>query len=294
MKADLHCHTKLSDGSLGIEEIIQLAIKSGLDAIAITDHDCLAANTRAKIIGDRNGIKVIPGVEISATEDGQLVHILAYKCDCPDRLEGLCHKNSAARKRAGQFMMLKAASRYNISADLVMKCASGSTNLYKQHIMHALMECGYTTELYGELYEELFNPSSVDNILVVPKYAAAEKVISMIHEAGGIAILAHPPVYENKIELMEKLIEYGIEGIEVWHPSASAEIEAELIEFAKAKNLLMTGGSNFHGLYNRGSVLLGDYLTPKKHFDDLMNYKARKKRQQRKAEALAASTLTAE
>ena len=96
LKADLHCHTKLSDGSLGIEELIQLAIKSKLDAIAITDHDCLAGTVRAKLIGERQGIKVIPGVEITATdtETGRPAHILAYKCDFPDRLEGLCHKNS--------------------------------------------------------------------------------------------------------------------------------------------------------------------------------------------------------
>lgn len=288
MKADLHCHTKLSNGSLGIEEIIQLAIKSGLEAISITDQDCLAGNTRAKIIGERNGIKVIPGVEISATdtETGRPVHILAYKCDCPDRLEGLCHKNSTVRKRAGQYMMVKAAAKYNISADLVVKCASGSTNLYKQHIMHALMECGYTTELYGELYQKLFDPDSPENILVSPKYAPVADVISMIHEAEGIAVLAHPAIDDN-IDLIGKLVMMGLDGIEVWHPTADEETQERLIAIAKTAGLLMTGGSDFHGLYNHNRILLGDYLTPKKNFDELMNYKARKKRQQRKAEAAA-------
>ncbi|MDR1629228.1 MAG: PHP domain-containing protein [Oscillospiraceae bacterium] len=292
MKADLHCHTKLSDGSLGIEEIIQLAIKNGLDAIAITDHDCLAGNTRAKIIGERNGLKVIPGVEISATEKetGRTMHILAYKCDCPDRLEGLCHKNSTIRKRAGQYMMVKAAAKYNISADLVMKCASGSTNLYKQHIMHALMECGYTTEIYGELYNKLFLPDSPDSILVSPQYAPVEDVISMIHEAEGIAVLAHPALHGN-IDLIERLIPMGLDGVEVWHPTATPEAEEQIMAVAKSAGLLMTGGSDFHGLYNRSKILPGDYVTPKKNFDELMNYKARKKRQQRKAEVAAAVSV---
>ena len=162
MSGDLHCHTRLSDGSMGIEEIIALAKARGVETIAITDHDCLAGTVRAKIIGERNGIKVVTGVELSAIdgETGNFVHILCYLPDSPDRLEGLCHKNSMARKRAAQFMMIKAAQRFQISGDLIKRCAMGSTNLYKQHIMHALMECGVTDRMYGELYTELFSSLS--------------------------------------------------------------------------------------------------------------------------------------
>ena len=158
MKGDLHCHTKLSDGSMGIDDIIVLAQKCGLDTLAITDHDCLAGTVRARLIGERHGIKVIQGVEISSydSETDSEVYILAYQADSPDRLEGLCHRNLIARKRAAQFMMIKAAQKYPITTDLVLKCAQGSTNVYPVHIMAALVESGVTTELYGDLYKELF------------------------------------------------------------------------------------------------------------------------------------------
>ena len=146
MSGDLHCHTRLSDGSLGIEDLIIFAKKKGLETIAITDHDCLAGTVRGKIIGTRHGVQVIPGVELSATdeENNKNVHILCYLPDAPDMLEGLCKRNSLARKKAAHFMMLQVAKRYPITTEFIMKCATGSTNLYKKHMMQALIECGYT------------------------------------------------------------------------------------------------------------------------------------------------------
>ena len=172
MAADLHCHTKLSDGSVGIEDLIVIAQKSGIDTIAITDHDCLAGTVRGQVIGKRYGVTVIPGVELSAfdNEAGKKVHILCYLADTPDRLEGLCKRTSVARKRAGQIMMLKVASRFPISTDFIINHASGSTNLYKQHIMHALMDAGYTNEVFGGLYDALFSPESETNVLAPTKY----------------------------------------------------------------------------------------------------------------------------
>ena len=103
MGGDLHCHTKLSDGSLGIEDLITLAKKRGIETIAITDHDCLAGTVRGKIIGYRFGVQVIPGVELSATdtETEKQVHILCYLPEFPDRLEGLCPRISVAGTNAG-------------------------------------------------------------------------------------------------------------------------------------------------------------------------------------------------
>ena len=118
MAADLHCHTKLSDGSVGIEDIIVIAQKSGIDTIAITDHDCIAGTVRGQVIGKRYGVTVIPGVELSAFdfEAGKKVHILSYLADAPARLESICKKTSVARKRAGQIMMLKVAARFRTQA----------------------------------------------------------------------------------------------------------------------------------------------------------------------------------
>lgn len=154
MAADLHCHTKLSDGSVGIEDLIVIAKKSGIDTIAITDHDCLAGTVRGQVIGKRYGVNVIPGVEISAFDfdAGKKVHILSYLADAPNRLEGICKRTSVARKRAGQIMMLKTAGRFPITSDFIISHASGSTNLFKQHIMHALMDAGYTDKIFGDLF----------------------------------------------------------------------------------------------------------------------------------------------
>ena len=283
LSGDLHCHTRLSNGSMGIEEIIALAKSRGVDTIAITDHDCLAGTVRAKIIGERNGIKVIPGVELSSLDEdtGEVVHILCYLPEFPDRLEGLCHKNSMARKRASQYMMIKAAQRYPVSAELMKRCATGSTNLYKQHIMHALMECGVANSFYGDLYNELFSPESENNILVKPAFAGVKEVIDAIHEADGIAILAHPALVGDA-GLLVKYIEMGVDGIEVWHPSADEKTSAELLALAKKRGLLATGGSAFHGLYNRSALSLGDFVTPKAQLQELNGYKAKQKRLMKK------------
>ncbi len=286
MSGDLHCHTKLSDGTLGLEEIIALAAKRGIETIAITDHDCLAGTVRAKIIGERNGIKVIPGVELSAVDSrtGKNVHILAYLFESPDRIEGLCHKNATSRKRAGQYMMLKATKRYPITPDLIIKCSQGSTNLYKQHIMHALMQCGYTMSVYGEVYDDLFN--SENSIYVQPKFTDVFEVLEAIKDAGGISVLAHPALYDN-FDIIDDLIAAGLNGLEVWHPTATKETEDKLIAIAKKNKLLMTGGSDFHGMYNHGAWSIGDYVTPKQQLSELLNYKTKIKRQQKKLASLA-------
>lgn len=285
MVADLHCHTKLSDGSVGIEDLIVIAKKSGIDTIAITDHDCLAGTVRGQVIGKRHGINVVPGVELSAfdSEAGKKVHILCYLADKPDRLEGLCKRTSIARKRAGQIMMLKVAACFPVSTDFIINHASGSTNLYKQHIMHALMDAGYTNEIFGDLYNALFSSSSETNVLAPTKYPEIDEVIKEVHDAGGIAVLAHPAFYDNFDEI-DKYIDLGLDGIEVWHPSASEVQIEELSYICKENKLLLTGGSDFHGIYGGKPVTLGTCSTPETHLNKLLSYKARKKRAQRKAE----------
>ena len=290
MAADLHCHTKLSDGSVGIEDLIIIAQKSGIDTIAITDHDCIAGTVRSQVIGKRYGINVISGVELSAFDfdAGKNVHILAYLADAPDRLEAICKKTSVARKRAGQIMMLKVAAKFPITSDFIINHASGSTNLYKQHIMHALMDAGYTSEIFGDLYHKLFDEDSESNILAPTNYPTVKEVIDEVHGAGAIAVLAYPGKNDNFDEI-DKYIELGLDGIEVWSPYNSPEQVEELSKICKKKKLLMTGGSDFHGIYGAKTVTLGSFSTPQEHLDKLMGYKAKKKRAQRKAEREAAS-----
>ena len=280
MPADLHCHTKLSDSSMGIDDLIVLAQKRGITTIAITDRDCQAGTVRGKIIGERRGITVIPGVEISATDTkrGVNVEILCYLPDSPDRLEGLCHRNIVQRKKASQLMTLKIARKYPITPELVLKCATGATAVFEQHIMHALLECGLTDRIYGELYEELFSPESSENVIVKVTYPDAEEVIEAIHEAGGIAVLAHPAV-SGCYELMEELVEKGIlDGIEVYHPENTAEQQEKLKKFAKDKGILALGGSEFKGMYTKNKVSIGDCMTPDADFKALMSYKNKLKK----------------
>ncbi len=285
MAADLHCHTKLSDGSLGIDDLIILAKKQGINTISITDHNCQAGNVRGELIGKRHDVKVIPGVELSSTdtETGEEVDILCYLADSPARLEGLCRRNMLACKKASQFMVLGTAKKYNVTPELIVKCATGSTNIYICHIMRALIESGFTNEFYGDIYKELFTKGVPTSVYFKAKYDDTKAVIDAIHESGGIAVLAHPGRYDY--EFVEKIVSYGLDGLEVWCPENTEEQTEKYIALAKKNKLLTLGGSGFRGMYNEKPLTVGSYTTPDKQLDELMSYKARQKRLRKKQEA---------
>ena len=275
MAADLHCHTRMSDGSIAIDELVLLAKNKGIGTIAVTDHDTFAGATRAKIFGDRHGVEVIQGIEISAYDNdrGRKVHILGYCCESPDRLEGLCKKIGESRRLATNIMMQKVMRLYPIPAEMVMRRAQGCTNIYKQHIMHALIDAGYTTEMFGSLFQKLFNPRG--GLAYCPiEYPDVHDVIKQIHGAGGLAVMAHPGNYDGH-DLMLELADTGeIDGIEVWHPVHKKEDIPQYVALARLKGLLMTGGSDFHGMYTSHPCALGAFLTPD---EQLIELKKRKK-----------------
>ena len=274
MACDLHCHSKISDGSLGIEEIVAMARRRGLSALAITDHDAVVGATRAVIVGKRLGVPVIHGVELSAMDPAtnRKVHILAYMCDTPDRLEGLCRRTNASRKAAATAMMKKVLRYYPILPESVARCASGSTNVYKQHIMHTLMDAGYADSFYGETYQKLFSPDT--GCAYVPvEYPTVDEVIELVHSAGGLVVLAHPYTYDS-IDLMQTLAKDNkLAGIEVWHPRNNAEQTAGLKDFAVQNKLLMTGGSDFHGMYTSKPRPLGSFTAPDETVQLMLAYK---------------------
>ena len=283
MSGDLHCHTRLSNGSMGIEEIIALAKSKGIEKIAITDQDTIAGIERAKIVGERNGITVIPGVELSAYDEqtGKCIHILCYLPEQPARLEGLCKHNSLVRGRATTMMCLKLAKNYPVSPELIKRCATGATALFPQHFMHALMEVGSADSFYGDVYKDLFTEGSEKCIFVQPRFKSVEEVIDAIHMANGIAILAHPLAYGDMATasaLVSRFMKAGLDGIEVWHPSADEAESEELFQFAKKNKLLSTGGSSFRGLYNKKLLSVGDYVTPDQQMKELMSFKAKQQR----------------
>jgi predicted metal-dependent phosphoesterase TrpH len=270
MTGDLHCHTTLSDGSLGIEETIVQAKRMGLDFLAITDHDTLSSSSRAKILGERYGVQVIPAVELSAWDKkrNNKVHILCYAPQKPDRLEGLCMKSCQIRTECAKDMIKKVLERYPIPSDSVQKYTKGSKSIYKSHIMRALVNYGYATELYGSVNDKLFAAPNGE-CLVTREYPDVNFVIDLIHSSRGIAVMAHPYMFNN-VELLKELIEAGkMDGIECYHFSATPQKQEELVKLAKEHDLIVTGGSDFHGLYNSTMTHIGKYVTDQENLDKM-------------------------
>ena len=123
MKADLHCHTTISDGSLGISDIIRQADRDNVRYLAITDHDSLASLSRSAVLGKRYNVTVIPAVEFSAFDNARKkkVHILCYMPAKPDRLEGLCLRNSEGRMKLGKNMAMKVLEKYPITLESILR-----------------------------------------------------------------------------------------------------------------------------------------------------------------------------
>jgi predicted metal-dependent phosphoesterase TrpH len=278
MVGDLHCHTKLSDGSLGLEEIIAQAKRTNIDFISVTDHDTMSSMSRVKILGERYGVQTIPGVELSSWDKkrGRKVHILCYAPKKPDRLEGLCLKSCEIRKACAKEMVENVMKLYPITYDSVMKHATGSKSIFKQHIMHALIDYGYTTEFYGELNDELFNLKS-GKCIVEREYPEVNFVTDLIHSAGGTAVLAHPMYYDSMDLLTELAESEKIDGVEVYHYTANEAEKKAMLEAAERFGLIITGGSDFHGLYNQKPTHLGENLTDKDNLERILKASNKKK-----------------
>ncbi len=226
------------------------------------------------------GLRVIHGVEFSTmdTQRGGKAHLLCYQCDHPDRLEGLCRRIGEMRRAAALESIRKVMRYYPITPDLVVKCATGSTNIYKQHIMHALTDAGYADGIYGELHEKLFGENGCAKI--VEDYPDVREVLTAIHEAGGVAVLAHPHKYHNEA-LLEELIALGLDGVEAWHYTHTPEQTEQLFALTKEHGLVATGGSDFHGMYARTVRPLGSTPVPDEQANALLTYKEKKARMER-------------
>jgi len=274
MIGDLHCHSKLSDGSCGLDDLIYYAKRAGLDVLAVTDHDTMSGVARAQVLGKRYGLDIIPAVEISSrdTETGRRVHLLCYFPQKPNRLDPLFHKTLSSRNKAGNLMLERVMKQYPVTQEHVMRYANSSKAIYKVHIMQALIELGYDNVIYGKLYEELFSKKSPYNVLEPVEYPSVEEALDYIRIAKGIPVMAHPSVYDS-MELLERLAkEKRIMGMEVWHPRNKAEDQKKMLELAKEHDLLITGGSDFHGYYSSHANPLASNLCME---DDLKKlYKA--------------------
>lgn len=263
MAADLHCHTKMSDGSVGPDEIVLLAAKSGIPVISVTDHDTFLGSVKAAAAGEEYGVRVIQGAEFSAVDPstGRKAHILCYGCKNPERLKNLCAKMRDERNYAASLMVRKVSELYPIPEEMVLLRARGGTAVYKQHIMHTLIDMGCADEFYGAVYRQLFSPHG-GLAYVRVHYPDVHEVIARIHEAGGIAVLAHPGEYDSYVLLEQLARNHEIEGVEVWHPKNRESDEQTFSETARKYGLLMTGGTDFHGMYRTKGTPLGTCTTP--------------------------------
>lgn len=276
---DLHVHTKISDNSLSTEEVIKLAKQKGLTHLAVTDHDTTKGLQEAVILGQEIGVGIVPGIEISACDyqRNKRAHILGLYIELGHpALERLCQPLIQSRNQASFDMVRKViAAGYDISWEAVQKFAGGM-GVYKQHIMHALLENGYCESIYDDLYKKLFQrgstPETQGIAYIQMEYVDARTAILAVQEAGGIAVLAHPGQLEN-FDGIDDWVKIGLAGIEVFHPSHNEEDRQRALGYAQKHSLIITGGSDFHGFYAEKPVELGCPELDEKCISELLSRK---------------------
>ena len=257
VKADLHLHSTWSDGSMSIPALIRFAAALGLEALSVTDHDTMAGQEEALEEGRRQGVRVIPGVEISAfnPETGRKAHILGFQVRDMEGLNRSCLpwlRSRHEKNMESLDLLIKAG--YPLRREDVLEYAALDGTVYRQHIMHALADRGYTSAIYGPLYTRLFGPGGL--AVTTASYMSAEEAVCLIRDCGGLAVLAHPFQYDT-MGFLPRLVELGLSGIEYKHPTQTIERQQAVREAARRYGLFLTGGSDFHGLYSENPVLPG-------------------------------------
>ena len=275
MLADMHCHSKRSDGGVTQYELVEIAKASNLDAIAITDHDIYTDTTTTKELSEKHNIIIIDGVEISAFDykRNRLVHLLCYMCDEPSSLNSMLESIISAREKEVLRVLDIVTKLYPITLEMVKRRASDSPTIYKQHIMQTLLDLGYCDSIYGELNNYLFSSKTgIAKTSIV--YPDVYDVMQEIKKAGGFSVLAHPAVY-NSYHIIPELIRVGLQGIEVYYPRAKPTDKVELTQLAKNYGLLISGGTDFHGALTSKINPIGTCTIPEKELEKLFTLKKR-------------------
>lgn len=259
MRADLHAHTSASDGQQSPEEVIYLATQALLDVIAITDHDTTVGIAPAQV-ASHGLIEVIPGIEIGSRTRDDEIDILGYFIDPAHvGLQTRLHFFQLNRTERGQQIVERLAQvGVSIEWARIQEISSGDT-VGRPHIAQAMVEAGYVASVKAafEQYLASDRPGYVARETLSP-----EAAIGLIHAAGGAAVLAHPVYVRDFPALVERLVPAGLDGIEACYPDHTPEIEACARELAQRFGLIMTGGSDFHGLNMVGKAMLGTSLAP--------------------------------
>lgn len=247
MKADLHMHSTASDGVLAPQALMARAAGLGFTHVALTDHDSMQGIAAARTAARALGMELIEGVELSCGAQKE-IHVLGYGFD-PENgaLQVFCTKRVAQREARTEEMVRRLCDLGKpIALSRVRELAHGVMG--RPHVARALLEAGHVSSV-ADAFDRFLKPGK-------PAYVPKEDVkvseaVSLIEQAGGVAVLAHPMELKMGETMLESLIEewkqQGLAGVEVYHPSAQNNHAAYLHRMALRQQLLVTGGSDFHG-----------------------------------------------
>ncbi len=248
---DLHLHTTCSDGLMTPEQVVALAAERGVAAIALADHDNVDGIDAALAAGAGLGVEVLSGVELSVIwGEVQDVHLLGYGFDHhhPQLTASLAEfrafragRNARIVERVNE--KLAAQGRTPIRFERVRQLAGGTFG--RPHIARALLEAGHVADM-EQAFRDYLVPCNVPK-----RYFPVEEAIELIHAAGGVAVLAHPPYLpggrETFLGLLDDLAPRGLDGVEVYNGGATGEELFWYLTETRRRGLLVTGGSDDHG-----------------------------------------------
>lgn len=242
--ADLHVHTSHSDGTYTPAQLVKEGIKRGISALAIVDHDTTEALVEALAQAQGEDLEIIPGVELTAQHENQEIHILGYFLDYRNKelLEKLKLVQLNRIQRVYKIVENLEGLGLKLNPETVFGI-SGKATVGRMHIARALVKdglVGSTSEAFRKYIGDKSPAYVLGFCLSVPE------AIKLIHAAGGVAVLAHPYMLHNDA-LIAEFACYGLEGIEVYYPEHSQSMVNFYLDLAKKFNLLVTGGTDFHG-----------------------------------------------
>jgi 3',5'-nucleoside bisphosphate phosphatase len=243
-RADLHTHTLASDGELTAVELLKKAKSKGLSTLSITDHDTIDGYVDALGEAAKMGIELIPGVELSTIWNKREVHLLAYGFDpeSPGIRNLLLRQKRARKLRMREIVHVLNKKGLEIDFDEILAQARGA-NIGRPHAAAVLIKKRYAANVADAFIRYL----STDEIKkITTEYADIESAIRIVKESGGVLSIAHPgPLYSS--DEIKEMILTGVDGIECIHPSHNFNVQKVFTMMAKSMNLLITGGSDFHG-----------------------------------------------
>jgi 3',5'-nucleoside bisphosphate phosphatase len=259
MSIDLHIHSWFSDGTKSPTELVQLAARSGVSALAITDHDTMDGVNEALAASTEYGVEVVPGLEVSVVHKKKALHILGYFMD-PGyaELAAALSVLQKARDDRNEKIIFKLQSLGIAATVEELKEISGPGQTGRPHIARLLMNHGMVRSM-PQAFDEYLRK---DAKAYVARFAySAEEAIGLITRAGGIAVLAHPIQVDKTLRSLATLLpvlkSYGLAGIETFYPTQKKKMRKRIRKFAEANDLLLTGGSDYHGDIRPGTRLAG-------------------------------------